>query len=379
MNEAASIYIVDTIGEHSGMRHYDNEFQAVLESGGWKVEVLSNFGDAGAPALFDNFYRGPLVPKLWKLARSFGRYINYWIKKSNQRSWWIYQSYGMREVDLLFLLPLLLRRDRLIVLIHDVYNMSYHEGSLFKALKRLAYAYGVKYAVVHSTRARADLANTGFSGQILEVPLFRSGLPAAVDFDTLPEDVRCLGRCPGICTFLFFGTIRRAKGLDIVISAINELRPELKSKLRLVVAGQDLENVLDSVECTMDPSLPMVVLGRYISENELNFLFQESDATILPYREIYQSAVLDVAIGQRVPFVASDLPYFRKIKDLYPSFGYIFGESAGDLSKFFENNISLLQQSSQRHFVDNDVAAYYSTEHTKTFLDEMRLLIDSDK
>jgi glycosyltransferase involved in cell wall biosynthesis len=50
----------------------------------------------------------------------------------------------------------------------------------------------------------------------------------------------------------------------------------------------------------------------YLSEGELSALFIASDAVLLPYKLTSGSGVMFDALGHGIPFIASDLPFFKE-------------------------------------------------------------------
>jgi glycosyltransferase involved in cell wall biosynthesis len=51
---------------------------------------------------------------------------------------------------------------------------------------------------------------------------------------------------------------------------------------------------------------------EFLNDDELTFLFYAADATILPYTVCSASGVMFDGLGHGLPFVASDLPFFRE-------------------------------------------------------------------
>ncbi len=106
---------------------------------------------------------------------------------------------------------------------------------------------------------------------------------------------------------LFFGNIRRYKGLEVFLRALGILRAEMP--FRAVIAG----------EFYMDPrpfhrmaeqlgiAGRITWLDRYIPNEDVPSLFRRADLVVLPYLEASQSGVVPVAYLFNVPVVASDV------------------------------------------------------------------------
>ena len=113
------------------------------------------------------------------------------------------------------------------------------------------------------------------------------------------------------------------------------------------------------------------VFNRRIEEQEVSYLFSNVDYIILPYKDIYQSGVLEVSIYFKVPFIASDLPLFRNAIETYPSYGYLFSPISSDglsktLSNIIENHVEL------NHYSTEDVTRYYMSDKVDKFVRELR-------
>jgi glycosyltransferase involved in cell wall biosynthesis len=109
------------------------------------------------------------------------------------------------------------------------------------------------------------------------------------------------------CVFLFFGTIRRDKGLNNLLKAFEMLPAELEC--RLVIAGMPLDwNPSDEARRILsDPRL--VTRFEYIPEEEIDAYFYASDALVLPYAGFYagSSGPLYEAGARGLPVIVSDV------------------------------------------------------------------------
>ena len=106
---------------------------------------------------------------------------------------------------------------------------------------------------------------------------------------------------------LFFGFIRRYKGLDTLLGAwprVRERRPAT-----LVVAGEPYEDAEEirrlAAEAGGPPSVRL--LDRYAGDGEVEALFKAADVVVLPYRSATQSGVTHVAYALGVPVITTDV------------------------------------------------------------------------
>jgi glycosyltransferase involved in cell wall biosynthesis len=109
-------------------------------------------------------------------------------------------------------------------------------------------------------------------------------------------------------TLLFFGLIRRYKGLDLLVEALPEIRRRVPGA-RLVVAGDPLDPVepirVRAAELGVADALEWR-LG-FVPDAEVARLFAAATVVVLPYREVESSGVLALALGHGRPAVVTDV------------------------------------------------------------------------
>jgi D-inositol-3-phosphate glycosyltransferase len=116
-------------------------------------------------------------------------------------------------------------------------------------------------------------------------------------------------------TLLFFGQIKYVKGLDILLQAMKNVTTN-KKNFRLIIAGrpyklsedeilQEIKNygLEHLIECNL----------KFIPESEVSVYFERASLVVLPYRKIYQSGVLLLAMSYGRAVLTSDLPAFKEI------------------------------------------------------------------
>jgi glycosyltransferase involved in cell wall biosynthesis len=160
-----------------------------------------------------------------------------------------------------------------------------------------------------------------------------------------PEEARVLqGLEKNRFYLLFFGQIKESKGLDILLEAMNLVHDP---DIHLVIAGsaQDVDPQ-DLIESLVEPDVQIRIHlhHRYISDQERDSWFKACDAMILPYRRIYNSGVLMMALSYGKTVIASDLQANREIIQNGVN-GYLFENgNAHDLAQ----NILRLKNASNR-------------------------------
>ena len=153
---------------------------------------------------------------------------------------------------------------------------------------------------------------------------FRTDIPARLNphplFDNfgspLDRDL-ALGQLdmdPSSKYMLFFGFIRRYKGLDLLIEAFSheQLR---EMNLKLIVAGEFYEDsapyreMIDKLKLGED----VLFFDRFINDDEVAAFFSVADLIVQPYRSATQSGVTQIAYHFGKPMLVTDVGGLREI------------------------------------------------------------------
>ncbi|MGQ9864617.1 MAG: glycosyltransferase [Bacteroidia bacterium] len=105
---------------------------------------------------------------------------------------------------------------------------------------------------------------------------------------------------------LFFGYVRKYKGLDLLIQALAHLK-NTSPPYTLLVAGEFYEDKTFYVELIEQLGLKEQVqlYDEYIPNEKVKDFFLVSDVVVLPYRSATQSGILNLAYGFRKPVIAT--------------------------------------------------------------------------
>jgi glycosyltransferase involved in cell wall biosynthesis len=156
----------------------------------------------------------------------------------------------------------------------------------------------VQRVVVHSAPSVATLVELGVErDRIVRMPHPVFDEPSGPD----PEP-------PTGHALLFFGLIRRHKGLDVLVSALPEIARSIPD-VRLVVAGDPLEPIDGVRELAHTLGVAEAIDWRlgFVPDAAVAPVLERATVVVLPYREIWNSGVLALAIGHGRPAVVSDL------------------------------------------------------------------------
>ncbi len=143
---------------------------------------------------------------------------------------------------------------------------------------------------------------------------------------------------------LFFGIIRKYKGLDILLKAFADKRLN-NGKLKLIVAGEFYEDDSVYLELIEKHKLQdaVIMATKFIPDEEVVDYFCAADIIVQPYKHATQSGVTQIAYHFEKPMLVTDVGGLKEIVP-HGKVGYVTNpnelEVADALVDFYENNRS---------------------------------------
>jgi glycosyltransferase involved in cell wall biosynthesis len=176
----------------------------------------------------------------------------------------------------------------------ECHNIVPHERSpLDGPLTRFALS-AADQLITHSSKDREDLLAL-LPGKEVSV----SPLPSLNEFSGRARGSRS-GR-----TILFFGKVRKYKGLDVLLAAM----PKVLSKVdcRLIVSGEFYDSIekYQQLIRRYDLESHVHIDNRYVPNEEVAKIFEGADVLVLPYVSASQSGVVRIALSNGLPVIAS--------------------------------------------------------------------------
>jgi glycosyltransferase involved in cell wall biosynthesis len=138
----------------------------------------------------------------------------------------------------------------------------------------------------------------------------------ALPFDQLPSAEAAGLREDGLFRFVLFGELKHYKGLDILIEALALIPAEMRSHMRVIVAGRPRMALgpLQARVSALGLGGTLELRPGRLSELEMANLFEQADSFLFPYRQVDASGVyfLVKSLGKwlicsRVGIFAEDL------------------------------------------------------------------------
>lgn len=127
---------------------------------------------------------------------------------------------------------------------------------------------------------------------------------------------------------LFFGLIRRYKGLDLLIEAMPEIVRRLPD-VHLLIAGEfyDDRSVYDSAISSSGVSDRITLHAEYVPNDDVAEWFSASDVVVLPYRSATNSGIVQIAFNFSVPAIVTDVGSLSEVV-LDGATGYVIRDSS---------------------------------------------------
>lgn len=329
------IYLVDYIGVHCGMHYYLEAFKQILSKiPNVKIKILSNYSDqTDINPFFCNQYKGCIINKGYALFSNLSKLLKF--VRQNKEAIFIYLTYG-NWIDILFIKCISIIPNHIID-IHEVIAQDVDSNKFLKKLFQSLYKNCIKNVISHSERSNDFLKEFEFNGNKLNVPHFKYVFSIDYEKSLIPSEILDAPDIDRI-NFLFFGNINVNKGIDILLQAFNELAPNIANRVNLIIAGKDFDGTIDKVRVNKDRHVK--IFKRHISDDELRFLYQNIDYIVLPYRKTSQSGILEMAFYFKKPIIASNIPYFKEMLSLFPSFGLLVGNGTKSFAEAIERVVN---------------------------------------
>jgi len=311
-----SAAIIEPVGGHGGMDYYDFGLCNGLASSGVDTTLYTCGTRLPEPR---SFVLKPYFSGLWDAKGRLGKGARF--IRGMERSLRDARSAGSRiahfhffhttVLELASLRMAKLYGHRTAVTVHDVESFS--SGSSASMARRIFDA--ADLLIVHNTASMEALLAIAPSaaGRSVIVPHgnYIDYVRAVPKEDALKR-LGIEGRGPFV---LFFGQIKKVKGLDILVSALPDVAARFPG-MRLIIAGKVWKDEISEYSSAIENAgLSGRVIShiRYIPDELVPYYYSAADIVALPYRKIYQSGVLLMAMSYGKPVVVSDLPGMTEI------------------------------------------------------------------
>lgn len=185
-------------------------------------------------------------------------------------------------------------------------NFISHES---RSLEHLLTKFGLKKAtsfLALSAQVENDLATISSGRKI-----YRSELPIFDCYEINKDESdltarEALGYKKDDLVLLFFGYIRKYKGLDLLIDTFPSIIKLFKDA-KLLIVGESYEDINFYKEKIKQTGCEnsIVLENKFVPNEEVGKYYLAADAVILPYRSATQSGILNIAYGFSKPVIVT--------------------------------------------------------------------------
>lgn len=203
-----------------------------------------------------------------------------------------------------FILQKCLGKCRKLMVCHNVF--PHERFPLDRFLTGLSLR-GIDYYLVQSAMDEADLLKLKPEARYKRVfhPTYNAFKMKNM---TKTEAREILGLDKEENVMLFFGYVRKYKGLHHILSALSDIAAKVEKVKLLVVGdfGDDREEYMETIRQQQIEEYVEIVEG-YIPDKEVEKYFAASDLAVLPYESATQSGIAQIAYGFGMPIVATNV------------------------------------------------------------------------
>jgi len=305
--------IIEPVGAHGGAHFYDISLCRAIRQAGIDAtlatsDVTPQPDDVPVRHSYVRvFGRDAAWKRAWRFACGTVDALRWGGRRGHQIAH--LHFYGFELLQLLNIGLVKLFGRKLVITAHDVevFDGSHRVGRLAR------WAYGSADALIAHNEVTRQALLTQAAIPAARIHVIRHGdhLELVPRIIPVAEARRGLQLDEDAFVVGFFGQIKEVKGLDVLIRAAARAKLKTSRRLHLLIAGRPWRNdfapyqsLLDELGLAADTTLHI----RYVADDELPSFYCAADVMVLPYRKIYQSGVILMAMALKRPVVVSDLP-----------------------------------------------------------------------
>jgi glycosyltransferase involved in cell wall biosynthesis len=213
--------------------------------------------------------------------------------------WWV--TYWALPFMVLISLIKLFSRSKILFICH---NTVEHESNQLKNLiSRIILSSG-DFFVVHSSEEKENLAK--LIGRRKIIKKIHHPTYSVFNTKTIPKEIAKKEiHLDGEKVLLFFGFVRKYKGLKYLLEAMNLVKG--KMDVKLLIAGEFWgdRDVYQKMIKDLKIEEDVMIRDMYIPNEEIPHYFYASDLVVLPYVSATGSGLVQLAFGFTKPVIAS--------------------------------------------------------------------------
>lgn len=362
-----NIALIEPVGGHGGMNYYDMSLARglVLEGVGVTWYTCDKTMEANEEGIvvrktFKGVYGS--ANKFLRLFRFvYALFVSLVSARRSGEKIVHYHFFGMGALESSMCLLAKIFGCRVVATIHDVESFAGSEGGVFS---RFMFS-SIDQFIVHNASSRnalLEVAPDGFNDSDISI-IHHGNYASSVKRLDAASSRRALGLPDDGAVVLFFGQIKQVKGLDLLLTAIPEVVKKT-GNVTFLIAGKVWKDDFSRYQSIIDELglAPFVKTHiRYIPDEDVDLYYSAADIVALPYRKIYQSGVLLMAMSYGLPVLASDLPGMSEVVT-HKANGYLFAKD--DANALAQALVEALDDVEQRGLVGEAARSLMETDYS---------------
>lgn len=244
-------------------------------------------------------------------------------------------------------------KTTILLTIHNLYPHNFDEKQKecyrkrFDGVKKL-----IDTFIVHLECSKTDFCNQ-FDVDSTKVRVFHHGIFVPKNVDVIPHV------CGKKMNLIMYGNQSYYKGTDLFVDALNLLPETTKQRIHATIVGKIDNDFLRELK-QKAMGLDVEWIPTFVTDDFLYKKITESDAIVVPYREISQSGVLLLALYFKRMIIASDLPSFRETLTGFSDDMFFENGNAEKLANVIENCLTPLIKRQNFHSITEFLCNKYS-------------------
>lgn len=338
--------ILDPVGVKAGMDYYNNNLAyGISNNGSNKVFIASNYNvPNGGVKCFDTVSNTSNFGKLKNLLSGTLKGIKF--AKKNKVGTIIFHSFSFEIKDFLLVMLIKISGFKIYTIAHDISGFAKNDSTKIRSLIFNKLSDRIIAQNQFSLSKIKEILNPEHHEKLSLIPHghFMNLPDSSIDYNNARQKLNIPAEKKII---LFFGQIKKVKGLDVLIKALKYCN----SDINLYIAGKPWKDDFNTYQLIIDnDNLQSRIIPQigYIEDSQREILFKAADVIVIPYREIYQSGVLLMAMSYNKPVIASDLPANKEIVSHLKN-GLLFqSENEKDLAEKINTIFQMLDNDEQQ-------------------------------
>lgn len=201
---------------------------------------------------------------------------------------------------------------KLVVTIHDIlpFNQKFYDFTYHKKV----------YALADRVIVQADNNVKRFAELFPELVGKETMIPhghflAYGELVSKEEARKHLGIAENKTVILFFGQIKKVKGVGVLLEAFAKIAKKYPN-LQLLIAGSVWKDDFSQYQAIIDANQMQEQVRtdiKYIPDEDVKYYYGAADFCALPYLDVYQSGVVQLTYAHKKPVVATRIGAFKEV------------------------------------------------------------------